>query len=173
MHVAGGPLLLACSLVLVGCSGNGKRAGSAGGPDGVATGDCVDVSHVDARQVDDLRVVGTGFEVDEGRMLRIVVTHGEPTYGLGETQVVAGAFELLLPGTLGDYTGIGIYVDRVRDSACNPGDELLWQKTTGPATGDTRWEVSPDTLMVFEQAGPCNINGIFDLTRPLPCPREL
>jgi hypothetical protein len=35
--------------------------------------------------------------------------------------------------------------------------------------GHAVWEVTPNTLSIFEQAGPCNINGIFDLTVALPC----
>jgi hypothetical protein len=138
---------------------------------------------VDEMQRDSLRVIGSGFGVYEGQTIRVVATHGEPTYGLAEAPIQGGSFEILLPGVLGDYTGLGIYVDTVRDDACNPGDEILWQQTTGPASargpafelgsgGETIWEVTPDRLRTFEQAGPCNINGIFDLTNPLPCPAE-
>ena len=85
------------------------------------------------------------------------------------------------PEVLGDYTALGIYVDRVRDHACNPDEELLWQQSTGPMSawgphftesdaGGIVWAVTPDTLRVFEEAGPCNVNGMFDLTIPLRCP---
>jgi len=88
-----------------------------------------------------------------------------------------------LPGVLGDYTGIGVHVDRVRDNICNPADEFIWQQATGPmsawgpaisttVSGGAVWKVTPDTLRVFEQAGPCNINCIFDLAIPLPCPSK-
>ncbi len=132
--------------------------------------ECVDTSHVDERQRDDLQVVGTGFQEYDGQVVRILVTHGEPTYGLGEVTIVGGAFEILLPGVLGDYTGIAVHVDTQRNSACDPDAEFIWQMTTGPAPGDTVWEVTPDSLMVFDQVGPCSLNGIFDLEATLVCP---
>jgi hypothetical protein len=180
--------VVAAGLLASGCGrATGSGAGSAdasGGnsSDGSGTGSvCVDVSHVDPRQKDNLDVIGSGFEAYEGRWIRVVVTHGEPTYGLGEAPILGGSFEIQLPGVLGDYTGIGIYVDTVRDHACSPGEEILWQVTTGPASARgpvftlsapdaAVWEVTPSTLRTFEQAGPCNINGIFDLTNPLRCP---
>jgi hypothetical protein len=173
-----------------GGAGNVSGAGgSAGGSGGGASGGagpgsaCVDASHVDAMQTHSLDVIGSGFDAYEGRMIRIVVTLGEPTYGIGEAPILGGSFEILLPSALGDYTGIGVYVDTVRDDACSPVDEILWQRTTGPASafgpgfvqgpqGEIVWEVTPDTLMTFDQAGPCNINGIFDLSNRLPCPAE-
>jgi hypothetical protein len=159
----------------------GSAGTSGGGASGAAgTGGCVDISHVDEMQTDSLDVIGSGFEAYEGQMIRIVATHGEPTYGLGEAPIREGSFELLLPGVLGDYTGLGIYVDTVRDDTCSPRDEILWQRTTGPASargpdfsqgsrGETVWKVIPGSLRTFDQAGPCNINGIFDLAKPLPC----
>ena len=163
-----------------GAAAAGGTAGSAGAGAGGAAGRggsvgrfvCVDVSQVDDRQRDDLRVIGTGFDAYEGQVIRIVVTHGEPTYGLGDAPIVGGSFDIGLPGVLGDYTGIAVYVDTVRDDACNPEEEILWQAVTGPAPGDTVWQVTPDSLMVFDQAGPCNLNGVFDLTASLPCPLE-
>lgn len=158
-----------------GAGSGGSASGSgADGQTGGAASDstCVDVSHVDERQKDDLRVIGTGFTADEGETVRIVATHGAPSYGLGQTVIHHGSFDVLLPGVLGDYTGIAVHIDRVRDSACNPDDEFIWQWTTGPALGDTVVEVSPDTLRTFDQVGPCSLNGIFDLTTALTCPPE-
>ena len=113
-------------------------------------------------------------------MIRILVTLGAPAYGLGETPVKSGSFDLSLPGVLGDYTGIAVYVDRVRDNACNPNDEFIWQLTTGPlgalgpmittsSSGEAVLDITPGTLSVLSQSGPCNLNGIFDLTTPLLC----
>jgi hypothetical protein len=141
---------------------------------------CVDVSHVGPLQKKDLAVMGSAFEAYEGSMIRVVATLGEPTYGLGEAPVEGGAFAILLPGVLGDYTGLAVHVDRVRDDACKPDGEFIWQRATGPmsawgpgfsrtASGGAVWVVTPDTLRRFDEAGPCNINGIFDLTKPLPC----
>lgn len=112
-------------------------SGSVAAPDassgGVGTGGvCVDVSHVDKMQKDGLDVIGSGFDAYEGHMIRIVATQGEPTYGLGEAPIKGGSFEILMPHVLGDYTGLGVYVDMVRDDACNPGSEILWQEATGP-----------------------------------------
>jgi hypothetical protein len=166
----------ASALLAVGC---GDDSGQQAGTLNVGTGSCVDVSHVDEMQRDDLEVIGTGFEADEGHMIRIVVTHGEPTYGLGEAPIERGSFDIFLPGVLGDYTGIAVHIDSVRNNACDPDEEFIWQMTTGPASargpafsetgGRTVWEVTPDTLWVFEQVGPCSLNGIFDLTTTLPC----
>src|SRR5262245_12634420 len=159
-----------------GDSDGGAGAGAAGGG---GAGSCVDVSHVDDLQTDDLEVIGTGFEADDGHMIRIVATLGEPTYGLGEASIQNGAFDIFLPGVLGDYTGLAVHVDRVRNDACDPDQEFIWQMTSGPksalgpafseSSGHAVWKVTPDTLKVFEQVGPCSLNGIFDLTAPLPC----
>ena len=164
--------------------GSGGLTGMEGGPSGSAgsrsNAPCVDVSHVGPMQKKDLEVVGTGFDAYEGFMIRVLATLGEPAYGLGEAPIEGGAFDILMPGVLGDYTGLAVHVDRVRDDACNPDREFIWQQTTGPMSAwglgltttseGLAWDVTPDTLRVFEQAGPCNLNGIFDLTKPIPCP---
>jgi hypothetical protein len=167
-----------------GRSEDGGTGGVGGGEAGSSpTVRCVDVSHVGPLQKKGLEVIGTGFDAYEGLMIRIIATLGEPAYGLGEAPIADGAFDIVLPGVLGDYTGIAIHVDRVRDDTCNPADEFIWQQATGPmsawgptfsttASGGAVWKVTPDTLRVFEQAGPCNINGIFDLAIPLPCPSK-
>ena len=169
----------ASALLTVGC-GNVKseQAGTPNSLPDASSGECVDVSHVDARQKDDLEVIGTGFEAYEGQIVRILVTHGEPTYGLGEAPIEDGSFDTYLPGVLGDYTGIAVHVDSVRDNACDA-DEALWQMTTGSASargpwisessGHAVWEVMPNPVWVFPEAGVCNLNGIFDLTTPIAC----
>jgi hypothetical protein len=188
----------ACGLV-IGCDGStaiergsgggagggsedgGSGGGAGGGAGGTPSAVCVDVSHVGALQKKDLQVIGSGFDAYEGLMIRIFATLGESAYGLGEAPIEGGAFDIFLPGVLGDYTGLGVHVDRVRDNACNPADEFIWQQATGPmstwgpsytttASGGAIWAVTPGTLRMFEQAGNCNINGIFDLTIPIPCP---
>lgn len=157
-------------------TGSGNDSGALGN----STVPCVDVSHVAGLQREDLRVVGTGFEEYEGLMMRLVVTIREPNYGLGEAPIENGGFDLTLPGVLSDYTGIALYVDRVRNDACDPDDETLWQMTSGPLSalgpaftatdgGPVLMEVTPDRLRIFPQAGPCNLNGIFDLQIPLTC----
>jgi hypothetical protein len=129
-------------------------------------------------QWDDLEVIGTGFDAYEGQTVRILVTPREPHYGLGEAPIQNGSFDIFLPGVLGDYTGIAVYIDKVRNNACDPAEEFIWQITTGPGPwrglgvvtgGRTIWNVTPDTLRTFPQVGPCSLNGVFDLTTPLPC----
>jgi hypothetical protein len=83
-------------------------------------------------------------------------------------------------GGTGGLARSAVHVDRVRDDACNPDREFIWQQTTGPtsqwgfgvltASGGLLWEVTPATLRVFNQVGPCSLNGVFDLTISLPCP---
>ena len=176
-------LSAACSLV-VGCGDDAGAKRDPGGDAAVsASVRCVDVSHVGAMQQHDLRVIGSGFDAYEGLTIRILATLGEPAYGLGEAPIEGGSFDISLPGVLGDYTGIAVHIDRVRDNACNADREFIWQQTTGPlsalgprfsasGSGGAVWEVTPDTLRVFEPVGPCNLNGIFDLTIPLPCPAK-
>jgi hypothetical protein len=156
---------------------SGEAAGGSSGGE-AANVPCVDVSHVSPRQSTALRTVGSGFDAYEGQMIRIVATVGEPYYGLGEAPIEGGAFDILMPGVLGDYTELGVYVDTVRDDACDPGDEILWQRATGPlsapglmedANGVAVWQITPNDLMTFDQAGPCNINGNFDAANRLRC----
>lgn len=147
-------------------AGEGGSAGS-GRPDA-----CVDFSHFEdtMRMKWDLRVIGTGFEADEGSRVRVVVTFsGEPSYGLAETAIQSGAFDITLPAATEPYTGIGVYFDRGRDDACDVEVDTLFTRTTGGVYGDYVWEITPDEP---DPAGasPCYINGIFDLTTPLPCP---
>lgn len=173
-------LVAGCCLLLAACGkdtrthvgaagdggGDGGGAGS-GRPDG-----CIDFSHFEdtMRMKWDLRVIGTGFEADEGNRVRVVVTYsGEPSYGLGETAIQDGSFDILLPGATEPYTGIGVYIDRDRDDACTLDVDSMWQKSTGGVFGEEIWQVTPDEP---DPAGasPCIINGILDLTQPMPCP---
>ena len=118
-------------------------------------------------------MVGTGFGAAEGQTIRLVITYGEPrsnpSYGLAETTINSGSFEIALPQAAGIYTGIGVYIDKARDDACTLGEDPLWQMTTGATSGDVTWEITP-RLTPDANDPPCNINGIFDLTKPLPCP---
>jgi hypothetical protein len=164
-------------------SGSSGDCGHASGGEGGGRGSvqCVDVSHVGPLQQEDLRVIGSGFDADEGLTVRILATLGEPEYGLGQAAIEGGSFDISMPGVLGDYTGLAVHVDRVSDSTCDPDVELIWQLTSGPigawgsqfsvaASGEVVWEITPDTLMTFDQVGPCDLNGIFDLAIYLPCP---
>jgi len=179
----------ASALLTVGCGGDSgdqagaeiSMSGSGGGGSGggLGTGGCVDVSQVDDLQTQDLEVIGSGFEAYEGLMIRIIATIGEPNYGMGEAPIQDGAFDIFLPGVLSDYTELGVYVDRVRNDACDPDDELLWQMATGPLSalgplisqnsGHAVCEMTPDRLRIFPEAGACNVNGNFDLTTPIHC----
>jgi hypothetical protein len=132
----------------------------------------MDFSHAEAvwGPPRDLRVVGTGLEAYEGDTVRLlIITMGEPRYALAETAIKSGAFEFALPGAVGNYTGMGVYIDKGKDDACTLGVDLSWQRTTGGDHGDVRWEITP-SLKPAASDTPCNINGLFDLTKMLPCP---
>jgi hypothetical protein len=177
-------LVLVASSLIIACGSTSSDSRKTGGAGGTGSGDdaggtipdvaCVDVSHVGALQRDDLHVIGMGFDADEGRMIRVTATIGDPDYGIGEAPITGGAFDMTLPGVLADYTELGVYVDRVRDDRCDPDSETLWQQATGPlssigptyprtASGEVLWKITPDQLHTFESAGPCVINGNFDL----------
>jgi hypothetical protein len=149
-----------------GDAGIGGRSGHAG------SGDCVDFSNAEALwdAPRDLRVVGTGFEAHEGDTVRLVITQsGEPHYGVAETAIENGAFEFALPGAVSSYTGMGVYIDEGRDDACTLGVDLSWQQTTGGDHGPVTWEITPDSKPALSEY-PCDINGIFDIMKTLPCP---
>ena len=156
-----------------GVSGSGGVAGSdAGGAAGMSGPDvCVDLSHLDTaqRRFRNLRLIGAGFDEAEGQVIRVVITTREPSYGLAETTIRNGGFEIDLPDAVGIYWGIGVYIDKAQDDACTLGDDPLWQTTTGATTDDVTWEITP-RLMPDVNDPPCNINGVFDLPRPLRCP---
>lgn len=174
MDLRASALLLAL-LPLLGCESSdaglngGADAASEGGPG--PGGDCTDFSHSEALwgTPRDLLVVGTGFEAHEGDTVRLVITNGEPSYGLAETTVKDGAFEFSLPGAVGNYTGMGVYIDQGRDDACTLGVDLSWQRTTGGDTAPVTWTITPDSRPAASDS-PCDINGIFDITTTLPCP---
>ncbi len=154
-----------------GMGGSGGGGAGFGGSGTAAAGDCADFSHADVGfgPPRDLRVVATGFEAYEGETVRLVITIGEPRYGLAETAVKNGAFEFVLPGAVGNYTGMGIYVDKGKDDACTLGVDPSWQMSTGGDHGDVRWALTPSSPPP-SGAAPCFINGIFDITKMLPCP---
>jgi hypothetical protein len=151
----------------VGTAGNAGN-GNAGGESGAgSTPDCVDLSRIE-KGTRDLRVVGTGFSVDDGVLVRVVITpRGEPDYGIAETTMENGGFDIELPDAVGQYWGLGVYVDFGRDDACSS-DDMEYQMTTGGDTADVTFEVPSS----FREPGipMCSINGIFDMTRVLPCP---
>jgi hypothetical protein len=150
----------------------GQDGGNGGSGGSRPTDGCFDFSHFEdtMRMKWDLRVIGTGFEADEGERVRVVITYsGEPSYGLAETAIQGGSFDIVLPGATEPYTGIGVYIDRDRDEACTIDVDTLFTRTTGGVYGDFVWEVTPDEPDP-SGASPCYINGIFDLTVTLACP---
>jgi hypothetical protein len=158
-----------------GTSGRGGDAAGFGGGSGAAgSDDCADFSHAEPLRAPlrDLQVVGTGFEAYEGDTVRLVITDGEPHYGLVETTIANGAYGFFLPGGVGIYTGLGVYVDVGKDDACTAGVDLFWEMTTGAGQGAVKWEISPD-LKPSSSTSPCSLNGVFDLTQALPCPRGI
>jgi hypothetical protein len=171
-------VFILASLALVGCGSpdalarRGGDAGVGGGAGDAGSGECADFSHAEALwgAPRDLRVVGTGFEAHEGDTVRLVITQsGEPQYGVAETAIKNGAFEFVLPGAVSNYTGMGAYIDKGRDDACTLGVDLSWQMTTGGDHGPVTWEITPDSKPSLSEY-PCDINGIFDITKTLPCP---
>jgi len=155
----------------VATGGSGAGGTGVGGASGASgTGVCIDFSHLDPaqRRHRNLRVIGTGFDDAEGDTVRVVVTTREPSYGLAQTAIRSGVFEFDLPEAVGIYWGIGVYIDKAKDDACTLGDDPLWQTTTGATSGDVIWEITPG-LKPDVNDPPCNINGIFDLMKPLAC----
>jgi hypothetical protein len=155
-----------------GTGGSGGAAGAGGGSGAAGTGDCIDFSHAEGGwgPPRDLRVVGADLQAYEGETVRLVITIGEPRYGLAETAIKNGAFELTLPGAVGNYTGMGAYIDKGKDNACTLGVDASWEMTTGGDHGDVTWNITPSSPPPAGHS-PCNINGIFDMTRLLACPR--
>ena len=64
---------------------------------------------------------------------------------------------------------MGVYIDKGKDDACTLGVDPSWQMSTGGDHGDVRWDITPGLKPTASDA-PCNINGIFDPTKMLPCP---
>lgn len=155
-----------------GAGGSGGRVSGVGGTSGVeGTGDCIDFSQIE-RGSRDLRVSGTGFDEADGETIRLVVTTGtprnDPSYGLAQTIIRSGSFEIVVRDAIGIYWGLGVYVDKGKDDACTPDDDPLWQMTTGATLNDVTFEITP-SLAPDANAPPCSINGVFDLTRALSC----
>jgi hypothetical protein len=144
-------------------SGAGGTAGTAG------SGDCLDLSQAPVGRYD-FRVVGTGFDAYDGQTVRavVVVNSGLANHGVGQTTIRNGTFEIVLPKTNEPYTGYGVYIDRGGDDACTVNVDPFFQMVSGGVYQDVNWEINPQTTFL---AGlpPCNIDGFFDLTQPLPC----
>ena len=98
-----------------------------------------------------------------------MITNAEPHYGLAETAIKNGGFEFVLPGTVGNYTGLGVYIDKGKDDACTLGVDPSWEMSTGGDHGPVTWNITPSSRPVAGET-PCNINGVFDPTKVLPCP---
>jgi hypothetical protein len=151
----------------------GAATGGSGGSAESGTGECVDFSHAEAvwGAPRDLLVAGTALDEFEGETVRLIITvNGEPKYGLAETVIGGGSFEFAIPGGVGNYTGLGVYIDRGKDDACTPGVDPMWQRSTGGDHGPVRWDVNPGSMRPSPGIPPCSINAIFDLTTPLHCP---
>jgi len=151
-------------------TGTGGSDAGVGGSAGAAWGaDCADLSRAPTGRYD-FRVVGSGFDAYDGETVRAVVVYVNHTgYGLSETTVRNGSFEIALPKTNEPYTGYGVYIDRGTDDACTVEVDPFFQMVSGGIFQDVNWEINPQTHFL---AGlpPCNIDGIFDLTQPLRCP---
>ena len=153
-----------------GAAGSGGAAGGgSGGVDGDAgPADCIDLSHGKTEPYD-FRVVGSGFDAYDGETARAVVVFvNHVGYGLGETTIRNGSFEIVLPKTNEPYNMYGLYIDRGKDDACTQNVDPFWQMASGAVFQDVNWEINPQTPPGLGLE--CNINGLFDLTQPLPCP---
>jgi hypothetical protein len=147
----------------MGGSVDGAAAGTGG------AGDCIDLSRAPTGRYD-FRVAGSGFDAYEGETARAVVANVNHTgSGVGETTIRNGSFEIALPKTNEPYTGYGVYIDTGADDACTLNADPFFQMVSGGVYQDVNWEITPQTTYL-PGLPPCNINGIFDLTQPLPCP---
>src|SRR5262245_6979514 len=169
------PALLALTLALTACGRAEDRAesgtnGMGGTGSSGAAADCIDLSRAPTGRYD-FRVTGSGFDAYEGETVHAVVVNvNETGYGLGETTIRNGAFQIALPKTNEPYTGFGVYIDRDRDDACTLDVDPFFQMVSGGVYQDVSWEINPQTRYL-PGLPPCNIDGIFDLTQPLRCPR--
>ena len=155
-----------------GAPGSGGAAGGgSGGLDGDAgSGDCIDLSRGKTEPYD-FRVAGSGFDAYDGEAVRLVVVFvNHDGYGLATTSIRNGLFEIVLPKTNEPYNMFGLYIDRGRDDACTLDVDPFWQMASGGVFRDVNWEINPQTRAGISGVPPCNINGLFDLTQPLPCP---
>lgn len=147
------------------------EAGAGGGPASVRADGCVDLSHFEdsMRERWDLHVVGTGFDADEGSRVRIIVTLGEPSYGLVETTIENGGFSVTLSEATEPYTGMAVYIDRGRNDRCDIDEDTWFTHTSGGVYGEHTWAITPNTQPPSGES-PCYLNGIFDLATTLACP---
>jgi hypothetical protein len=150
-------------------AGTGGADSAVGGSGGTTeAADCVDLSRAPVGRYD-FRVVGSGFDAYDGETVRAVVVNGNHTgYGLSQTTIRNGSFEIVLPKTNEPYTGCGVYIDRGADNACTVNVDPFFQMTSGGVYQDVNWEINPQTRYL-QGLPPCNIDGIFDLTQPLSC----
>jgi hypothetical protein len=153
-------------------AGSMGEAGAGGDPASVRPDGCVDFSHFEdsMRERWDLHVDGTGFEADEGSRVRIVVTLGEPSYGLAETTIENGGFSVTLSEATEPYTGMAVYIDRGRNDRCDIDEDTWFTHTSGGVYGEHTWAITPDTQPPSGES-PCYLNGIFDLATTLACPQ--
>ena len=160
-------------LVLAACGPAGDRSDANGG-----AADCTDLSRATAGlNGNDFRVTGSGFDAYEGQRARAVVafsgTIGFTTdggYALGDTIVRSGAFEIAMPKTMSPYNVYGVYIDTVKDDACTLNADPFWQRAQGGVYQDVDWAITPETMPMSTGLPACNLDGVFDLTRPLHCP---
>jgi len=149
---------------------DGTGTGSGGGAGEAGAADCIDLSR-GLTEPYDFRVVGSGFDAYDGETARAVVVFlNHVGYGLGETTIRNGSFEIALPKTNEPYNMFGVYIDRGKDDACTLNVDPFWQMASGGVYRDVNWEINPQTPAGLAGLPLCNINGLFDLTQPLPCP---
>src|SRR5580765_8197015 len=101
---SGGPAGTGGGAAGAGGSNGGSNSG-VGGAAGIAgAADCVDLSLAPTGRYD-FRVVGSGFDAYDGETVRAVVAanSNHPGYGVGETTIRNGSFEIALPKTNEPY----------------------------------------------------------------------
>jgi hypothetical protein len=95
----------------------------------------------------DLRIVGTGLGVYEGRVVtfRIGLPNGLHVAGAGQARVVGGAFDVLFPGVLEPiYAPKVVHFDANASGACDVGEPLLIDYAV--YTQSTTLTVKPELL---------------------------
>lgn len=164
-------------------AGSGEVGGAAAsaGDGGSATSSCVNLSGAGDEPWFDLTVYGTGFDAEEGEIMRLAVASQSPNrVGLADLPIVDGAFDLSMPQVLnkGWYVGVTLYVDRNHNDTCET-DEHVWDWTTRAVASDIRYDVTPDQLC-DSTLGSCRPRtptqeacwvgtGDTNLMEPLPC----
>ena len=166
-----------CSCAFFGCGGEngtgadgGESADSGTADSGAASAACVTVSGAGFEPWFDLKIVGRQFDEYEGARARVVVaTEDGYRFGVGDVEIVGGAFTLWMAETLNDtlYVGIGLYIDQNNSDTCDA-DEPMWDFVTAIVAGDLSFSLTPDSWN--PPAATCFINGLTDLTKHLPCP---